>query len=93
MISNQFKTDKRVIDLVKALLEKFNFVSETKSLRNKTYYLQSAITNLLEVTKSCCDFIKRYFDRWFISRFMTLLFGSGVDLAQGECLASRMTKG
>lgn len=83
--------------MVKTLLEKFNFVNETKSLRNKTYYLQPAITKLLEVTKRCCDFIKRYFQRWFISKFwQQCLFASVIDLCSGRMLSlkdnERITK-
>lgn len=62
--------------MVKTLLDKFDFVNETKSLRNKSYYLESAISKLLEVTKSCCDFIKRYFHRLFISKFLNIIYSA-----------------
>lgn len=55
--------------MAKALLDRFEIVRETESLRNKAWYLKSAISKLFEITKDCCEFIQAYFKRSFPSKF------------------------
>lgn len=54
---------------MRRLVKKFQFIDDNESLRNKALFLKSAITNLLETTKECGEFIKEYFDLPYIRVF------------------------
>lgn len=49
-VSNQFKADKEVIDLVFLMDKAFNFVRDVASLQNKSRNLDETIISLLKQT-------------------------------------------
>lgn len=55
--------------MMKALGQRSDFVRKTETLRNKTLFLSSAISELLKLTDDYCTFVQRYFNRGFISAF------------------------
>ncbi|EJC98379.1 WD40 repeat-like protein [Fomitiporia mediterranea MF3/22] len=71
-ISRQFEVDKKVIELVHAMEDAFNFVQDADFLRDKTQYLGTTIIQLLKQTNECCLFIQEYASHTFIGRMFKI---------------------
>lgn len=66
-VSKQFKTDKRIIDLVRAMEKAFEFANDTQALSNKAQYLEQIIIDLLKQITECCLFVRQYTSHGFAS--------------------------
>lgn len=68
-MSKQFKTDKKVIDLVHAMEKAFEFANDTQSLPNKAQHLEQTIIELLKQITECCLFVRKYTSSGFAGEF------------------------
>lgn len=64
-ISKQFKADKKVIDLVRAMEKAFEITNDTQSLPNKAQYLEKTIIELLKQITECCLFVRQFTSHGF----------------------------
>ncbi|KAL5521307.1 hypothetical protein ACEPAG_9230 [Sanghuangporus baumii] len=83
VVKNVFKTDQRVINLVRVMDDTFAFVRDTETLRDKARSLQEPINNLLKQTIECCLFVRDYVRRSFLKRMLDLDSSKKIDDFEG----------
>ncbi|EJC98363.1 uncharacterized protein FOMMEDRAFT_171027 [Fomitiporia mediterranea MF3/22] len=59
-IKHQFEVDKKVVELVQAMRDAFDFVDQVDTLRDKTHKVEAVIIQLSKQTNECCLFIQEY---------------------------------
>ena len=65
-MSNQFQTDKKIVDLAQCLEDSFDFARDVTTLPNKTRLLEPQMIKLLEKTSECCRFLQEYMYKGFL---------------------------
>lgn len=67
-ISKQFKTDKSLVELVRAMEKAFEFSNHSHSLSDKAQYLEKSIIELLKQITECCLFVRQYTGHGFVGK-------------------------
>ncbi|KAL5526188.1 hypothetical protein ACEPAG_7527 [Sanghuangporus baumii] len=75
VVSQQFDTDKKLIDLVDKMRTAFKFSAEARDLDDKTKLLKPIVKILLGETAECARFVQKYTKHNFFGRMGR--FGSG----------------
>ncbi|OCB91509.1 WD40 repeat-like protein [Sanghuangporus baumii] len=78
-VEKVFKTDKKVIDLVRRMVKAFDFVRDVQTLQDKSDSLQQTIAGLLKQTIECCLFVSQYSRRSFLGRMFDVSSDERVD--------------
>ncbi|EJD05239.1 WD40 repeat-like protein [Fomitiporia mediterranea MF3/22] len=79
VVRHQFEVDKKVVELVHAMRNAFDFVDEIDTLRNKAQKFEASIIQLLEQTDECCLFIQEYARHKFARRMLMLNVDETID--------------
>ncbi|KAL5522077.1 hypothetical protein ACEPAF_1934 [Sanghuangporus sanghuang] len=79
VVEKVFRTDTKVIDLVRSMVNAFDFVRDVQTLQGKSTGLQEAIVGLLKQTIECCLFVSRYTSRSFLGRMFDVCSGEKID--------------
>ncbi|EJD04815.1 WD40 repeat-like protein [Fomitiporia mediterranea MF3/22] len=78
-VKQQFEVDKKVVELVHAMRDAFDFVEQASSLREKTKRFKTTILQLLKQTNECSLFIQEYARHKFARRMTRLNTDTTVD--------------
>ncbi|KAL5504736.1 hypothetical protein ACEPAH_7399 [Sanghuangporus vaninii] len=68
LVSHQFKTDTKLVDMVDKMTEAFHFSTEALSLVDRTEMLKPTIKDLLDETARCSRAVQKYASHGFIGR-------------------------
>ena len=79
-VSNQFETDKKVVELAQRLENSFDFVLDTHALPNKMRLLESHIIKLLHTVSECCHFLQEYMQKGFLGMLPFLCGDQNSDI-------------
>ena len=79
-MSNQFQTDKKIVDLAHCLEDSFDFARDVTTLPNKTRVLEPQMIKLLEKTSESCHFLQEYMHRGFLgaTQLFYSIYGSNI---------------
>ncbi|KAL5480301.1 hypothetical protein ACEPAI_1571 [Sanghuangporus weigelae] len=78
-VEKVFKTDKKVVDLVRSMINAFDFIRDVETLPDKSDRMQQAIVELLKQTIECCLFVSRYTSRNFLGRMLDISSSQKID--------------
>ncbi|EJC98353.1 uncharacterized protein FOMMEDRAFT_161713 [Fomitiporia mediterranea MF3/22] len=67
-LRHQFEVDKKVVELVHAMIDAFDFVEKNDILHDRTDRLQTTVIQLLKQTEEFCLFIQEYTSRNILRR-------------------------
>ncbi|KAL5483135.1 hypothetical protein ACEPAI_8364 [Sanghuangporus weigelae] len=71
LVSHQFKTDAKLVDMVDKMTEAFHFSTEALSLVDRTEMLKPTIKELLDETAKCSRTVQKYASHGFIEEYTT----------------------
>ncbi|KAL5498176.1 hypothetical protein ACEPAH_2306 [Sanghuangporus vaninii] len=67
-VHNVFEADRKVVELLQAMNDAFEFALNVQTFRDKAVTLQRPIEGLLKQTIECCIFVREYTSRGFAGR-------------------------
>ncbi|EJC99178.1 WD40 repeat-like protein [Fomitiporia mediterranea MF3/22] len=79
IVSHQWETDKKLIDLVDVMMRAYEFAKDVKTLGDGAKKLTEPTDRLLRHTIAVCFFVKEYTSRSFIERILRIASRQKVD--------------